>query len=121
MTPGCGNRKRLRRLRLQTESGTERSKAFVLESGKCRKVHVRMGKDQTQHGAGDHTDEHEGGHIVTGLHHKPHGKHGCQENVGEGDVDPHVFAEDYRQIHSAYKGENGEIPGPGQVLSIRSV
>ena len=82
------------------------SQTLVLESGKGRKIHGRMGKDQSQHRSRDHSHEHKGRHIISGLHHEPHGQHCRQENVNERDVHPHVLAQDHREIHTEHEGQH---------------
>ena len=65
-----------------------------------------MGKHKPQDSAGDHADEHEGGHVIPGLHDKPHGQHSRQEDVGKGNVHPHFFSQDHREIHTKDKGQH---------------
>ena len=62
-----------------------------------------MRKNQSQYSADDHTDKHKCGHIITGLHQEPHRKYRSQEDICKCDVHPHLFSQDHRQIHSAYK------------------
>ena len=81
----------------------KRSQALVLKSGKCRKIHSGMRKDQSQHCPGDHSDKHKCGHKVSGLHHKPHRKYSRQENIGKCNVYPHILTQEYREIHTKYK------------------
>ena len=88
------------------EDREQRPQALILESCECRKVHRRVGEYKAQYRAGDHAGEHERGHIVTGLHHEPHGQHGRQEDIDERDINPHVFAQDHREIHTEYKSKH---------------
>ena len=89
------------------KNGKQGPETFVFKACEYRKIHGRMCKNQSDDSADDHSDEHKRGHVISWLHQKPHGKDGCQENIGKRDIDPHIFAESYRQIHSAYKSQYG--------------
>ena len=65
-----------------------------------------MGKHESQDSTGDHADKHEGGHVVPGLHDKPHWQDSRQENVGKRNVHPHVFPQDDRKVHTKDKGQH---------------
>ena len=62
-----------------------------------------MCKQKSQHCSRDHSNEHESGHIVSWLHHKPHRQHRCKEDVDECDVYPHFFPKYHREVHTKYK------------------
>ena len=87
------------------QNGEKSSQVFILESCKSRKVHGRMGKDQSKDRPCDHADKHEGGHIISWLHKEPHRKYSCQENIDKSNIDPHFLAKDHRKVHSAYKSQ----------------
>ena len=84
----------------------QRSQIFVFKTGECGKVHGRVREHQADDCTGDHSYEHEGGHVIAGLHHKPHGKNSRQKDIGECDINPHIFPENDREVHAAHKCED---------------
>ena len=104
------------------QDGEQIAQLFVGEAGVDRQIHGRMRHQQAQHRTGDHADEHEGGHVVTGLFQQPHGHDGSKENVSKGDVDPGLFAGDHGSVHAdgkrahrAQDAHHGLLPA-GQVV-----
>ena len=84
------------------------AQAFILKSGICRKIHSRVGENQPENSTGDHSHEHECGHVISRLHDKPHGEHSSEEDIDESNVDPCLFSKNQRKIHAAYKRKKCE-------------
>ena len=83
------------------------AQAFVVEAGVHGQVHGGVGDQDAQHRARDHTGEHEGGHGVARLFEQPHGQHGGEEDVDEGDVEPGFLAKDQRHKHAEHERGDG--------------
>ena len=81
---------------------------IVVETGVDRQIHGRMGHHKADDSRDDHADEHERGHVVTGLLEQPHGKHGGKRNVDEGDDVPGILGSRDRQAHAEGKRRNRE-------------
>ena len=77
---------------------------FVIEARKDRQIHRRVRNKQANDRACDHSDEHEGGHVVPGLLQKPHGQHGGEEDIHKGDVAPCGLVEDEGAVHADGEG-----------------
>ena len=88
------------------QDGEHGAHLLVGEAGKYGQVHGGMGHQQAHHSAGDHADEHEGGHVIPGLLQQPHGQHGGEEDVDEGDVAPGGFRVDQGAVHTDGEGED---------------
>ena len=88
------------------QDGEQAAQLLVLEAGKGGQVHGGMGHQQADGRTGNHADEHECGHIVTGLFEQPHGNHGGKEDVDEGDIAPDFLVELQRADHTDGKGGN---------------
>ena len=83
----------------------QRTQAGVVKTGVDRQVHGGMRHQQTQHGTGDHADEHKGGHVIARLFQQPHRQHRREKDVDKGDVDPGFLACDQRHGHA--QGQSG--------------
>ena len=77
---------------------------FVVEARKDRQIHRRVRDKQANDRACNHSDEHEGGHVVPGLLQKPHGQHGGEEDIHKGDVAPSGLVKNQGAVHAHGKG-----------------
>ena len=85
------------------EHGSQRS---VIKASINREIHLGVCYQQPYHSASDHSDKHKSGHVVARLLEHPHRQNSCEKNVHKGDVAPHGFAQDQRQIGTDGKGEH---------------
>ena len=90
------------------QDGEHGAQLCVVEAGEHRQVHDGVVDNQAQNGTYDHSHEHEGGHVVTGLLQQPHGQHGSEEDVHKGDVAPGSLAQDHRSVDAHHKGQHDE-------------
>ena len=67
------------------QDGEHGAELLIVETGENGQVHGGVGDQQTDNRTGDHSAEHEGGHVVTGLFQQPHGQDRRKEDVDEGD------------------------------------
>ena len=70
-----------------------------------------MGDQNAHNRADDHAEQHEGGHVVPGLHQKPHGQDGSQEEIRHDDVDPCGLGGIDRKLHAHGEHHNQQRDG----------
>ena len=90
------------------QDGEHGAQLLVVETGEDGQVHGGMSDQQADNGTGDHADEHEGGHVVTGLFQQPHGQDRSEEDVDEGDVAPGSLAQNDGEVHADNEGQHDE-------------
>ena len=90
------------------QDGEHGAQLLIGETGENGQVHGGVCDQQADHSTCDHGHEHEGGHVVTGLLQQPHGQHGSEEDVNEGDVAPCSLAQDDRSVCANHEGQHDE-------------
>ncbi len=50
------------------EQSREQAAVTYLKTVKCIQLHIGMSHDHTKYGTDDHTQQHKGGHVISGLH-----------------------------------------------------
>ena len=93
------------------EQSREQAAVTYLKTVKCIQLHIGMSHNHTKYGTDDHTQQHKGGHVISGLHQKPHGHYGCQEQVCHDDVDPYGLGSIDRKLHTYRKHHYQQTDG----------
>ena len=88
------------------QDGEHGAELLIVEAGENGQVHGGVGDQQADNRTGDHSAEHEGGHVVTGLFQQPHGQDRRKEDVDEGDVAPGSLAQDDGAVHTDHEGQH---------------
>ena len=106
------------------QAAADEAAVFALDDvpgGESVQIHGGMSHQQTHGRTGDHEDEHEGGHVVTGLFKQPHGQHRREEDVHEGDVDPALFGQDDGAVGADDEGQHDKNDAQHRFLPAAEV